>query len=67
MSACSSSLSQPGPSGFTFWHEQGSEGVMGNFVPIWLGHSTQIVGQTTILDVPVEVFTDEINIWISRL
>lgn len=47
MSACSSPpLSQPGLSGFPFWHGQGSEGVMGNFVPIWLGQSTQIVGQT---------------------
>lgn len=41
MSACSSPLSQAGLSGFTFWHEQGSEAVMGNFVPVWLGHSTQ--------------------------
>ena len=47
MSAGSSSpLSQAGLSGFTFWHEQGSEGVMGNFVPLWLGHNTQIVSQT---------------------
>lgn len=47
MSACSSPpVSQPGLSGFTFWHGQGSEGVMGNFVPIWLDQSTQIVGQT---------------------
>lgn len=51
-------------------HEQGSEAVMGNLVPVWLGHSTQIVGQTLFWmsqEYPVEVFIDEINIWISRL
>lgn len=68
MSACSSPpLSQPGLSGFPFWHGQGSEGVMGNFCADLAGSEYPDSWSNTILDVPVEVFINEINICISRL